>query len=214
MSESPDWQEVRDHYEALRHRWGRSPQGVGWGLKDRQLLRISACLSPWANRPLRVVDIGCGYGAALTICGRLGFSAYHGIDLLSAGPVKARPSWPGLEINWSEANFLDWTPDSQFDIGIASGTFNTKGNFNALDLLGKSLAWAKEFCREGFSFNVLRTPSSARDERLNYYGIGDLGITIEKFTSKFVIDNSILPFESTVHCFWPDDVDFENSKFA
>ena len=214
MNNSADWKQVKSHYESLRQEWGRSPQGVGWGPKDRQLVRISACLAPWSNRSLHVVDVGCGYGAAVAICGKLGFTGYHGVDLLDAGPIESRPSCRGLEVSWTEANFLEWIPDSHFDVGIASGTLNTRGSVAAVELLKATLGWAKKFCRDGFSFNCLRTPTGTSDAGLNYFSIDDIALVVESFTRRYVIDNSVLPFESTVHCFWKSDLDFNRSSFV
>lgn len=214
MNASTDWTQVKAHYEALRQEWGRSPQGVGWGPKDRQLVRISACLDPWHNRSLRVVDIGCGYGAAVAICGKLGFAGYHGVDLLDAGPIETRPSCRGLEVNWTEANFLEWIPENSFDVGIASGTLNTKGTLAAVELLTATLGWAKNFCRYGFSFNCLRTPTGRSVAGLNYFSTNDIVVAVESLTKRYVIDNSVLPFESTVHCFWNSDIDVNRSSFV
>lgn len=209
------WSYIREHYKQLIQEYGFSPSGVGWGPKDRQLLRIQSCLQPWNLTGATVIDIGCGYGAAVQPVLAAGARRYLGIDLVETSLNFLQRNWAGdSRISCFSGNFLDMQIDETVNIGIASGLLNTPvPNLDPLSFLERTLSWAYENLSHGLSFNLLRTPSSGVESELNTFSLTDVVPLLNQYTRRYQIDLTALPFEMTIHCLWESQVDYASSTF-
>ncbi|MEG1552532.1 MAG: small ribosomal subunit Rsm22 family protein [Kiritimatiellia bacterium] len=85
---------------------------------------ILARLPPFPNRPLRVLDLGCGIGSALiALRNRFGTSLeLTGVDWSTAALDAAKTLVPGLKT--IQANLREFVPEESYDIIVSSFAFN------------------------------------------------------------------------------------------
>lgn len=207
---------VRTHYENLFSEFGPTPNGVGWGQKDRQRLRYLACLEGMPLENASVVEVGSGYGPIAPLLVDRKVARYVGIDLVDASvqhAIDTTRAYPWM--SFVSGDFRDIQLQSPCDFGVASGVLNTsEADTDHMDMLEQFLEWMETNTRLGCSFNVLRAPESKTAETLNYYVAGDVISSVSRRSRKFWLDAKSLPFEYTVHVSWLDDVDRETSTFA
>jgi SAM-dependent methyltransferase len=121
--------------------WGARP--ADWALsEDQQLPTYAAALEHTGLEPgTRILDVGCGAGAFLTLVAERG-GVPHGIDASEALVAFAGTRLPGADIRVGEMEDLPWADDT-FDLVTGFNSF-----FFANDM-GAALREAGRVARQG-----------------------------------------------------------------
>ena len=111
-------QRIMDYEERYRlagYYWGERP--------SRMCYEIMKICPP--EKPLRLLDIACGEGKDAVFFARNGYNV-TAFDAVALGLDKARrlADQVGVEINFFQANMLDFRLDTEFDIVFCSGALH------------------------------------------------------------------------------------------
>lgn len=135
---------------------GYSPKTLGWD-KGRQDIRFEVLLSFFECRGKSILDIGCGFGDLNRALSRQETEFdYTGVDLVAELIDEGRRQYPQENIEFINADFLDYTFTREFDIVLASGIFNHKFDSGENDLFVERVlnkAWS--ISKDGFAFDFL-----------------------------------------------------------
>ena len=150
---------IARYYGAKITRHGPTPMGVDWSCAPTQQLRFVQLLRicEFAT-PLRLNDIGCGYGALLELIARRHRSArvdYLGIDLSEEMVVAARRLWRGRR---STAFHVGADIPRCADYSVASGIFNVRIHEPLPlweDFIADTLRQMAQTSARGFAVNFL-----------------------------------------------------------
>lgn len=98
--------------------------GYYWGLRPSDMCYEVMKLCP-PQRPLRLLDVACGEGKNAVFFARNGYNV-TAFDAESTGLDKARrlAEQVGAQINFLQANMLDFRLDSDFDIIFCTGALH------------------------------------------------------------------------------------------
>lgn len=104
-------------YEKSGYYWGKQPSE-----SCRNLLRFIT--SP-PERPLQLLDIGCGEGQNAVHFAVNGFEV-TGVDISPAGLEKMTPlaAEHGVEVRTICADIADWAPNTMYDVLFSTGTLH------------------------------------------------------------------------------------------
>lgn len=149
---------LRDYYLLRLQQHGATAEGVGWGSMDGQRLRFKALLACVRHfeRPVTLLDVGCGYGALWRALPYAHDIRYTGIDALPEMIQAARARWN------EEARFPHQPPPMfipgdvrsrafQADFVFASGIFALSDEAEMREVI--TAMWRS--CRIATAFNVL-----------------------------------------------------------
>jgi SAM-dependent methyltransferase len=147
--------------------YGPTPTGVDWPSAETQELRIAQLLKSLNfERPCSLNDLGCGYGASLSLISKSLPAAqidYLGIDLSSEMIRLAQLMWCGRV----GASFIVGNVSPRVaDYSIASGIFNVKLECTRErweELIRQTLRDLSGASRRGFAVNFLDA-AGAQDE--------------------------------------------------
>lgn len=159
---------VRAHYEGSLAEHGASARGVGWPDPEGQTLRFErlARVLDGASGPVRVADLGCGYGALFEFLDPR-VASYHGYDLSPAMVAEARRRVPDPRAVFVVGDAVG----EDVDYGFASGTFNVRlgaapAEWDAYVRAALSDLWSR--CERGMAFNLMTTYVDWRSDDLFY----------------------------------------------
>lgn len=163
MAVSPDEfaRRTKAHYAEKFALHGETPQGVDWngaasqGLQFEQLLRLLP-----AEGPFSVNDLGCGYGALLSMLDeRYAEVDYSGFDLNGSMVEAAARRFADRPLT---AFKVADRPDRAADYGLASGIFTLRlgrSDAECLSSMVASLELLDATSLAGFGFNCLTSYS-------------------------------------------------------
>jgi SAM-dependent methyltransferase len=182
-----------NHYKT----YGATPQGLGWGEKDRVALRYQILTSLWDLGNSTVLDVGCGFGDfyKFIVTQKTKHIQFTGIDINPAFITIAKERNPkGI------FHVLDLAEDSstdKYDYVFASGIFNDRIQ-NANNRIIKMLKAIDSHSKKGFAVNFL---SSKVDYKLPHAHHTDpawaLGACYA-FSNNIILRNDYMPFEFTI----------------
>jgi SAM-dependent methyltransferase len=164
---------VRAHYEGSLAEHGASARGVGWPDADGQALRFEllARVLDGVTEPVRVADLGCGYGALFAFLDAR-IAVYRGYDVSPAMVAEARRRVADPRAVFVVAD----RPDQGADFGFASGTFNVRLGADEAEWDGyvrESLRRLWACCARGMAFNLMTTEVDWRSDDLFYADPGE-----------------------------------------
>ncbi|HXF90929.1 MAG TPA: class I SAM-dependent methyltransferase [Candidatus Nitrosotenuis sp.] len=151
------------HYEGCFNQHGPTYKGVDWPNHHDSLKRHQVMASLWQDdpcSPLKILDLGCGYGAFLTYLLESNEKkrfAYTGIDLAHTMIDWAQKHHPSHQF-WVQDILHYPLAEQSFDYGIMNGvlleklglTFNEMEQFAHHMILGLFKG-----CRRGIAFNLM-----------------------------------------------------------
>src|SRR5436309_3197833 len=126
---------VAAYYASKLALHGATPQGVDWNGQASQNVRHLQFLRLFADAPdASILDLGCGYGDFLRFVRGEGYGGrYLGYDAAPEMIAEAsRLHGEGPDRQWR----VGASPVEDFDIAIASGIFNAKGDVS-IEALGR-----------------------------------------------------------------------------
>lgn len=169
MSSGPNLGAVAKLYEDSLAKHGRSSKGVGWPDDSSHALRFSKLTSVinFAQGPVTINDLGCGYGAFSRHLSEAGVPVAHfrGYDISEQMVAHAREQFPDAEF------IVGGQLDQSADYGFACGIFNVRLEQDESDWLRyieRTLDNLNEFSKRGFAFNLLSTYVDFRRAPLFY----------------------------------------------
>lgn len=121
--------DVRRYYESKLRAFGPSARGVDWSGEESQQLRFAQLVKVLDDLdvagPVRIADVGCGYGALIDFLQRRGLAFdYVGYDVSAEMVGTAARLHEGLG---DRVRFvLDWNALPEVDVAVASGVFNVR----------------------------------------------------------------------------------------
>lgn len=155
---------IREYYSTCIKTHGATPRGVDWESLATQQMRFVQLMKvcDWSS-PLSLNDLGCGYGALITLISQRYRDTsvdYLGIDLSPAMVAAARHRWRKKKT----ARFLVGSESARVaDYSVASGIFNVRLDHSTEDwhrFVKSTLEQLHATSRLGFSVNFLSAKST------------------------------------------------------
>lgn len=199
---------MRDHYRRSFGQFGTTSQGVDWGAsEENHLLRLSRLANVMGqprDKPVSVLDVGCGFGALRQMLDAQGRSVdFTGIDLVDEMVDAASERWPADR--WVCADFLGWEPGRTFDFVIANGVLTQKltVSHDEMDQYCTAIIRKMLSCADvAISFNVMTKHANYYADNLYYRDPGEmLDWCIKEFSPRVALDHSYGLYEFTVYVF-------------
>lgn len=186
------------NYDELIEKHGDSPLSLGWGAKDRRVLRFKVLTEPWDLRDASVLDIGCGFGDLLGHITDLGINVdYTGMDSSVKALDIARAKNPAGAFELFNVEELR-SEERSFDYVFASGVFNDRRE-DSIDFVKKTIREASRLAQQGFSFNFLSSTAKIKYEESEYMAPATVAKICEENYLRFQINHFYMPFEFTLH---------------
>jgi len=206
-------QSYLSHYNRTFQEYGERPEGVNWGPDPADLRlrldRVIACLEAGnpEKMPLRILEVGCGYGSLLDRLNERGFSVeFTGLDLCESLVAAARSRHPGQR--WVAADIFDFGDGERFDFVLCNGLVNLRMEASLQDigdmarrLLTKMFALSTSGC----SLNFMTTAVNFFAPHLFYQSpVEIIAWSMSALTKKFRLDHAYSLYEFTLHLYHED----------
>ena len=207
--------EQRDRYLEWWQEYGATPAGLAWN-KGKQAIRFDVLLDFFDLEGQRLLDVGCGFGDLnKAIQFRTENYRYLGIDLVAPYLEEAEKRYGGDKIAFRQSEFLAAKFPPEFDIGIASGTFNfAMEGIDQYEYLSASMGKMLELCTEGIAIDMLSDRVNFKREGSFYYSpIKVLELALS-YSRNVQIRHDYLPFEFAVAVFRNDSFDDQSTVFT
>lgn len=152
------------YYSEMFDKFGATSMGVGWGNIEerarRRYMEMIRIIREFKDNKakLRVVDVGCGYGALINILeeeGLIDQIDYSGIDIVDNMTTTGGRLHPKMQ--FINGDFLEME-NNEYDIGICNGILTQKREISEskmdeylYEIVGKLFSQSKVGC----SFNVM-----------------------------------------------------------
>lgn len=172
-------------YSAAMSEHGVTPQGVLWpnagdlAARFEVLTGLLGLDRYTAERPMRLLDLGCGPGFLLdwlALNGLLDRVDYTGVDVLESTIAPARRRWPGQKFELRDVRDQPFGPD-EFDACLICGVFTVRFD-NSYE---RTIAFAHETLRSiwpsvkfGLAFNVMSKHVDWERDDLFHWPLDDL----------------------------------------
>ena len=181
------------HYKT----YGATPEGLGWGIKDRTALRYQILASRWNLDGTSILDVGCGFGdfygfLIQKITKRL---LYTGIDINPTFIHIAKERYP--KGKFIVHDLVEDTSIKTYDYVFASGLFNDRIP-KAKQRIIQFLKAINAHTNKGFAVNFLSDKVDYQLPHANHTNPAwalDLCYT---FSNNIVLRNDYMPFEFTI----------------
>ena len=197
-------------YDERLDSFGDNPLTLGW-TRGKQSLRFRILLEHIADldRPLTVLDFGCGFGDLSAYLRRHHPRwSYLGVDINPRLVEVGRAKFPDAQLEVSE----DLACLTQCDYVVASGVFNSRVMDNRA-WLSECLTVFADRAQLGFSVNFVSSTADVRDADLYYWSVSEVAAIAQSFTKRFSIDHAYMPFEFTLHVDLDDAFDAQAVVF-
>ncbi len=186
-----------DLYTSHYKKYGATPQGLGWGTKDRTILRYLILSSRWNLERTTLLDVGCGFGDFYGFLSRQKIKQIHytGIDINPTFIRIAKKRYP--KGTFLVGDLIENAAMGTFDYIFASGLFNDRIP-HAKQRIVQFLKAIRAHSKKGFAVNFL---SDKVDYQLSHAHHTDPAWALDlcySFSNNIVLRNDYMPFEFTV----------------
>lgn len=191
---------IEQIYRDLYLQHGYSPKSLGWD-KEKQFLRFYQLTADWDLTGVHILDVGCGFGDLLYYLDYAGVTDYRysGIDIVPEFIEEAQRRHSGSNINFILADFMNADLDSEYDIAIASGTFNLKmDGIDGYEYISRNMRKMFELSRMGIAADFL-------SDKVDFAHAHNFNSSPEKILSygyslsrNVVLKNNFFPFEFAI----------------
>jgi SAM-dependent methyltransferase len=166
-------------------RFGAMPAAVGWPNADDLAKRFEVLLSPLdlahhrSDRPLRLLDLGCGPGLLLdylAVNNLLDRIEYLGIDIVEESLNIARTRWPRYRFEQRDVRDTPFERET-FEYCVICGVFTGRPGISYLDMVRmvcETLSAVWPAVRLGLGFNVMSKHVDWEREDLFHWPLDDL----------------------------------------
>ena len=200
-----------EHYRGRFREFGATPRGVDWGphqadldLRYRNMLAVISSEDRTASRPVRLLDVGCGFGGLLGYARSNGIAlTYTGIDPVAEMIEYARAAHPDAEFVCGDVFAFD--PPDRFDYVVCNGILTPRygGSIREMDAYAKRLI-RKLFAlaETGMATNLMTTKVNFTEEHLYYINpIEMFAFCITELTTKLRLDHAYRLYEYTLYLY-------------
>ena len=201
---------MKTHYSKKFSEFGATSRGVDWGREEDVRRRYEKMLSVIgkefveANKPVTLLDVGCGYG------GLLGYAQetkptltmqYAGIDVAANMIAWAKEHFEQIE--FIEGDFLQFDFDDRiFDFIVCNGILTQKLDTSLMDMdrfAKKLIRKMFDSCRVGIAFNVMTSYVNFYAPNLYYKHPSEmLSYCLSEISQRVVLDHSYGLYEYTL----------------
>lgn len=215
MSMDPDEKAAMlQRYSNRLAQHGPTRQALGWN-KPKQNLRYRVLLEYWLSaplqRPLRVLDFGCGFGDLFGFALRCQFPIeYTGLDINPDLIAVARQRYPAARFLCMDA--FEHAIDGKFDVVLSSGVHNYRLADNR-GFVEESFELFDRHSVLGFAANFLSNRVNFRNEDNQYSAPEDILALALRFTARVTLRHDYMPFEFAVFADKRNEVDDKLTVF-
>jgi SAM-dependent methyltransferase len=204
----------RELYLEWWRQYGPTHAGLAWN-KGKQGIRFDALLSFFDLPGRSFLDVGCGFGDLnKAIQFHTDDYAYHGVDIVDEYLTEAAKRYATPRVTFQKAEFLASKLEPQFDIGIASGTFNFRmAGIDQYDYLRETLTKMLAVCREGVAVDMLSDQVNFQRESSFYYSPSKVMEIAFSLTKNVALRHDFQPFEFAVALYKDDSFHNEMTVF-
>lgn len=214
--EKKDIEETVEYYQKLYEQHGHSPKTLGWD-KQKQYLRFGVLMSEFVNlESPRVLDVGCGFGDLNHYLKDVFTDyTYTGIDITPELIETAKNIYSGEDnIDFILGDFVSHSFDSNFDVIIASGTFNSKfSSGRNMEFIENSIKKAISIADEGIAFDFLSDKVDYEYEHTFHSSPEEILSIAYSQSRNLILFNNYMPFEFSVIIFKNDSFSKNNTVF-
>jgi len=210
-----DQEKIVTSYTTRYDEFGYAPKSLYWD-KGKQNLRFDILTSSFDMEGMRILDIGCGFGDLNRFLKtKTENYSYLGIDITEAFIREATNRYASEKIRFVHGDFLHEDVGDDFDIAIASGTFNFKfdhdDNYAFVD---HAIRKALSVCKTGLAFDFLSDKVDYRHEHSFYYAPEKVLEIAYRYTRNVTLRNDYMPFEFTLTMRKDDSFQKEDTIFT
>jgi SAM-dependent methyltransferase len=178
---------------------GPTSAALGWN-KPKHKLRYRILLDYWlsaiSDRPLRILDFGCGFGDLFGYARERGISLdYTGLDINPDLIKVARERYPACRFLCHDV--FESPLDEMFDVVLSSGVHNFRLSDNQ-GFIERSFEIFNKLSTVGFAANFLSTRVNFRHEQNSYTAPEDMLALALRYSPRVVLRHDYMPFEFTV----------------
>lgn len=201
---------IQTRHRVAIENFGYQPKALFWKdasvqQKRFQVLSEIILYLPKLTIPVKVLDIGCGFGDLYpflqqqTAAGHFPEFDYLGIDVAPAMVESAGFQYPGIKVQQGELSDFDFT-ENQFDLVMLSGALNEP--FDGAEPYAKQvIQQAYRIARLGFAFNLLdnRCEEVAKSYNLQGYAPEEMVDFCQGFAERVGPVHGYLPNDFTLY---------------
>ncbi|MBN1909682.1 MAG: dTDP-4-dehydrorhamnose 3,5-epimerase [Pirellulales bacterium] len=203
-------QTLGEHYEGTFAKHGPTARGVDWGAEEDVRLRYDKMLeviepsAREADRPVSLLDVGCGYGGLLEHARQRGLTLdYTGIDVAENLIAYAKVNMP--EGRFLHGDVLVWNTAERFDYVVCNGILTQKLSASILDMNRYARAVLERMfalCRRGVAANVMSNRVNFMVENLYYASpVEMLSYCLDHLTRRARLDHAYPLYEYMIYLY-------------
>lgn len=210
-----DIDSVKERYSKRYDQFGYAPQTLGW-VNGKQDIRFNSLTSEYNFENKHVLDIGCGFGDLIkTLSVKTNSFKYTGVELVENLLFEAKNRYKGENINFVDANILEFNSEKQFDFSIASGIFNYKlDGKNNYEFVEHVIEKALSLSKDGLAFDFLSDKVDFFKYQYTFHNKPEKILEIAyKFSRNVILKNDYMPFEFSLFIFKDDSFNKDDTIF-
>jgi SAM-dependent methyltransferase len=198
----------RAHYAASFARHGATSRGVDWGEQsdvDLRYAKMLEVIEPHCatGKPVRVLDVGCGYGGLLDyVKSRRIVVDYIGIDLVPEMIEHARERHP--DALFTVGDILSSNDPLDVDYAICNGILTLKLESSILDMdrfARRLICKMFSIVRRGIAFNLMSTHVNFSVPNLYYKSPVEILAFCGELSRRFRLDHAYPLYEYTAYVY-------------
>ena len=195
----------RELYLEWWNQYGATHEGLAWN-KGKQGTRFDTLLSFFDLEGRSFLDVGCGFGDLnKAIQFHTTNYSYLGVDIMEEYLAVANTRYASDTVAFQRAEFLASELPRNFDIGIASGTFNFRmAGVDHYDYLQRSLVKMLDACTEGVAVDMLSDKVNFQRESSFYYSPSRVLEIALSLTKNVSLRHDFQPFEFAIALYKAD----------
>lgn len=209
-------EDLKKHYQDLYKQFGYSPKSLGWD-KGKQFLRFHQLTNGFNLNNASIFDVGCGFGDFVKYLelNKVSNYKYLGIDIVEDFIQQARKIHTGDNIDFVKSDFLELDLESNFDYGIASGTFNLAiEGVDGYDNIERNMTKMFNSCNQAISIDLLTSRVDyTHEHNFNSDPLKILEIAFG-LSKSVVLQNNYFPFEFCITIYKDDSFRRETTIFS
>lgn len=209
-----DIDSVINRYTKRYSEFGYSPKSLGWD-KGKQDVRFDILSSQYNFENKHVLDIGCGFGDFNKILAKKTRNyKYTGVELVEALYLEAKTQNSGDNIEFINANFLDFDEKIIYDYAISSGVFNYKMlDNNNYEFIEQAIKKILSICKDGLAIDFLSDKVDYQLENTFHSSPEKILSIAYKYSRNIILRNDYMPFEFSLFIFKDDSFEKEDTVF-
>ncbi|NOI68719.1 class I SAM-dependent methyltransferase [Vibrio sp. 99-8-1] len=215
MFSESDKSNIIERYTKRFEKHGHSPISLGWD-KGKQMLRYLVLLDKFKLENKKILDIGCGFGDGIKAIEKYTDNfTYLGIDVVPCLIDEANRNNNRENVRFLCSDFLCDSFVEEFDIIIGSGIFNFKlKDEQNYDFIRKVIEKSFKLSNVGIAFDFLSSKVDFKLENTFHSEPTEILELFYEYSRNISLDNSIMPFEYTVHGFIDNFFDKSDTTFS